>query len=135
MPSRGKELGTSEAMGPGHGDAWSHTLQLEKEWSWRRKAAIREVKHQSGRHTKWQAHGKQRSQGVSVSAHCADAAGAMCVLHQGVYLIGKFSFDSLGREPAAVLKLWKAGSKWEGGVFMLLIDPVLLPIGEVLVGY
>jgi len=99
-----------------------------------------ESSHQRGKTPVWKAHqvlahGKQRSQGVSVSAHCADAAGAMCVLHQGVYLIGKFSFDSLGREPAAVLKLWKAGSKWEGGVFMLLIDPVLLPVGEVLVGY
>jgi len=100
-----------------------------------------ESSHQRGKTPIWKAHQRVGTwetevvQGVSVSAHCADAAGAMCVLHQGVYLIVKFSFDSLGREPAAVLKLWKAGSKWEGGVFMLLIDPVLLPVGEVLVGY
>lgn len=70
-----------------------------------------------------------------MSADCASALGAMCVLPQAAHVIGKFSFVPLGMEPTAVLKLWKAGSKWESGVSMLLIDSVLLTIGEAHVGH
>lgn len=84
-----------------------------------------ESSHQRGKTPIWKAHQRVGTwetevvQGVSVSADCASAVGAM---PQAVHLIGKFSFVPLGMEPIAVLKLWKAGSKWESGVSMLLID-------------